>query len=81
MTTKLFRGCRYEVRLHVPGEAENRLWSRHHSHREAQRSYRSLRANGIERGEIVPGTLVELRDHLPGGDGATFTLESARVQS
>lgn len=76
-SAKLFRGCRYEVRVHVPGEAENRLWSRHHSQRAAERSYRSLLANGLLRGEIAPDTLVELRDHFP--DGGTFTLEGAVV--
>lgn len=75
--TKIFRGCRYEVRVHVPGEIYNRLWSRHRAYHRAERSYRSLLACGIKRGELLPDTLVELRDHFP--DGGTFTLEGAVV--
>ena len=57
MSKKLFRGCRYEVIVHVPNES---LWSRHFSLREARRSFTEAANN--RRGDHTAGTVVELRD-------------------
>lgn len=59
--TKLFRGCRYEVHVHVPNKS---LWSRHHSLVAARKSYHEAINNA--RGDHPSGTLVELSD-IDGG--------------
>lgn len=53
---KPFRGCRYEV--HVIGSVGR--WSRHHSIREARKSYREAVNN--RRGDHGNGAVIELRD-------------------
>ena len=65
--SKLFRGCRYEVRVHVPNV---NLWSRHSSLVAARKAYREAVNN--RRGDHAVGTLVELIDIF---DGAPLVLE------
>jgi len=55
--TKIFRGCRYEVYVHVPNR---NLWSRHSSIDAALRSFREAVNNRW--GDHEAGTLVELAD-------------------
>lgn len=60
---KIFRGCRYEVIVHVPNQ---HLWSRHSSHTAAYRSFREALNN--QRGDHSAGTRVELHDIEGGRD-------------
>lgn len=71
--SKLFRGCRYEVLVHVPNE---HLWSRHSSIKAARKAYREAVNN--RRGDHSAGTLVKLVDIF---DGGPRILERAVVQA
>ncbi len=76
---KVFRGCRYEVRTRLPSDPVTRLWSRHRSYEAALHSFRGLLAGGVTRGEISPGSFVELRDI--GEDASRIsTLERREVK-
>jgi len=59
---KLFRGCRYEVRVHASNQ---RLWSRHHSLNAARRSFTEAVNN--RRGDHTAGARIELVDVDGGG--------------
>lgn len=65
--SKLFRGCRYEVLVHVPNVS---LWLRHSSLVAARKAYREAVNN--RRGDHAAGTLVELIDIF---DGTPLVLE------
>jgi hypothetical protein len=69
---KIFRGCRYEVRI-SPGVG---LWSRHSSFDAAGRSYREAVNN--RRGDHTPGALVEFVDV---GTGSSVVLSQAAVRA
>lgn len=68
----MFRGCRYEVHVHVPNKS---LWSRHLSIVAARRSYREAVNNA--RGDHPAGTLVELVD-IDGGGVQVLGRETVR---
>jgi hypothetical protein len=69
----LFRGCRYEVFVHVPNV---RLWSRHSSLKAARKAYREAVNN--RRGDHTAGTLVELVDIF---DGAPLVIEREVIRA
>jgi hypothetical protein len=65
--TKLFRGCRYEVRYHAPRDLVESRWSRHHSYKAAHRAFREF-VNNV-RGDHAAGTPVTLYDVGEDGSG------------
>ena len=70
--TKPFRGCRYEVYVHVPNKS---LWSRHSSFNAARKSFREAINNA--KGDHAAGTCVEWADI--GIDGGAIAILGREV--